>query len=170
MQTTDDQEEFFIVVDKRDRIIGHRTRYECHHDRALIHRGANLVIFDDLGRTLLQKRSMTKDVRPGYWQNAVGGHVSKGESYKKAMMRELEEELGITAPVQFYKKFLFAYADETEMEAVYIAKSNGPFHPNLTEVDKVKFFSKDELRINHSSGKLKLTELAEHILKLVGYL
>lgn len=157
-------------MDKRDRIVGYRSRYECHHNKHLIHRGANLVIFDDGGRTLLQKRSMTKDVRPGYWQNAVGGHVAKGESYKKAILRELEEELGIVASIRFYKKFLFAYADETEMEVVYIAKKNGPFHPNQTEVDRVKFFSKDELRRNHSSGKLKLTELAEHIFKLVGYL
>ncbi len=170
MQTTDDQQEHFIVVDKRDWIVEYRTRYDCHHDRTLIHRGANLVIFDDQGRALLQKRSMTKDIRPGYWQNAVGGHVSKGESYKKAILRETEEELGIMVPVRFYKKFLFAYADETEMEVVYIAKSNGPFRPNKTEVDQVRFLRKDELQRNHSSGKLKLTELAEHIFKLVGYL
>ncbi len=170
MQTTDDQQEYFIVVDRRDRILGYRTRYDCHHDRTLIHRGANLVIFDDQGRALLQKRSMTKDTRAGYWQNAVGGHVSKGESYKKAIMRELEEELGIKAPVRLYKKFLFSYANETEMEAVYIATCNGPFHPNQIEVDQVKFVRKDELRRNHKSGTLKLTELAEHIFKLVGYL
>lgn len=170
MKTTDDQQELFINVNRRDRIIGYRTRYDCHHNKSLIHRGANLVIFDEHGRTLLQKRSMTKDIRPGYWQNAVGGHVAKGESYKQAILRELEEELGITAPVRFYKKFIFAYADETEMESVYIAKNNGPFYPNQTEVDKVKFLSKDELRRNHSAGKLKLTELTEHIFKLVGYL
>ncbi|HCM68667.1 hypothetical protein A2973_02615 [Candidatus Gottesmanbacteria bacterium RIFCSPLOWO2_01_FULL_49_10] len=170
MYTTDDQQELFIVVDTRDRIIGYRTRYDCHHDRRLIHRGANLVIFDDQGRMLLQKRSMTKDIRPGYWQNAVGGHVTKGESYKKAIQRELEEELGIKASVRFYNKFLFTYANETEMEAVYTAKCNGPFHPNQTEVDQVMFISKDELQRNHSSGTVKLTELAEHIFKLVGYL
>lgn len=170
MQTTDDQQEYFIVVDKRDRIVGYRTRYDCHHDRTLIHRGANLVIFDDFGRTLLQKRSMTKDIRPGYWQNAVGGHVSKGERYKKTIVRELEEELGITAPVRFYKKFLFDYANETEMEAVYIAKSNGPFRFNKTEVDQVRFVTKSELQSDSKTGKLKLTELAEHIFKLVGYL
>lgn len=170
MYTTDDQQELFIVVDTRDRVVGHRTRYECHHDRRLIHRGANLVIFDDQGRMLLQKRSTTKDTRPGYWQNAVGGHVTKGESYKKAIKRELEEELGIKAPVQFYKKFLFTYANEREMEAVYTAKCNGPFHPNQTEIDEVRFLTKDELQRLHNSEKLKLTELAEHIFKLVGYL
>ena len=168
--TTDDQSELFIVVDKRDRIVGDRTRHGCHHDKALIHRGANLVIFDDLGRTLLQKRSKTKDIRPGYWQNAVGGHVSKGESYQKAMVRESEEELGIRVPVRFYKKFLFGYANETEMEAVYIATCNGPFHPNQTEIDHVTFMHKNELQRSHSSGKVKLTELAEYIFELVGYL
>ena len=105
----------------------------------------------------------------GMW-HLPGGTILYKESLQDAIKRVAEEELGITAPVQFYKKFLFAYTDETEMEALYIAKSNGPFHPNQTEVEKVKFFSKDELRRNHSTGKLKLTELTEHIFKLVGYL
>lgn len=169
MQTTDDQQEMFVVVDKHDRIVGYRTRYECHHNKHLIHRGANLVIFDENGRTLLQKRSMTKDIRPGYWQNAVGGHVSKGESYKQAIEREMREELGLTVSVRLYKKFLFAYANETEMEAVFIGESRGPFYPNRQEVDEVKFLGKDELQKSIQSGEVRLTELAEHIFRLVGY-
>lgn len=170
MQTTDDQKEYFIVVNRMDRIIGYRTRYECHHDKTLIHRGVNLIIFDDKGRTLLQKRSQTKDTRPGYWQNAVGGHVSKGERYKKAILREIQEELGIMVPVRFYKKFLFEEPNETEIETLYIAHHNGPFYPNTTEIDEVRFVSKDDLQKNYISGKIKLTELSEHLFKLVGYL
>lgn len=170
MQTTDDQNELFIVVDETDRIIGYKTRFACHHNKSLIHRAANLVIFDNKGRTLLQQRSATKDIRPGYWANAVGGHVTKGESYKQAIQRELGEELGITVPVRFYKKFLYPHAQETEIESVFTAVSNGPFYPNTTEVSAIQFMSKDELQKHHHSGTLKLTELSEHIFKLIGYL
>lgn len=169
MHTTDNQQEPFIVVDRHDRIVGYRTRYECHHNKNLIHRGANLVIFDGCGRTLLQKRSMTKDTEPGSWQHAVGGHVSKGESYKQAMQREMKEELGLTVQVRLYKKFLFAYAHETEMEAVFIGESTGPFYPNHQEVDEVRFVSKDELQKSIQSGDMRLTELAHHIFRFVGY-
>lgn len=170
MQTTDDQNELFIVVDEKDRIIDYKTRYACHHDKKLIHRASNLVIFDDNGRTLLQQRSATKDIRPGYWANAVGGHVTKGESYKQTIQREFKEELGITAPVRFYKKFIYSHAHETEMEAVFTAVSNGPFYPNTTEVSAIQFMSKKDLQKHHQSGTLKLTELSEYIFKLIGYL
>ncbi len=170
MQTTDDQNELFVVVDEKDCIIDYKTRYACHHNKTLIHRAANLIIFDDKGRTLLQQRSTTKDIRPGYWANAVGGHVTKGESYKQAIQRELREELGITVPVRFYKKFLYSYAHETEIETVFTAVSSGPFYPNVTEVQEVQFMSKEELQKHHHSGSLKLTELSEYIFKLMGYL
>lgn len=170
MQTTDDQSELFVVIDKTDHVIGYKTRYACHHDKTLIHRASNLVIFDDKGRTLVQQRSATKDIRPGYWANAVGGHVTKGESYKQAIQRELQEELGIIAPVRFYKKFIYSHAQETEMETVFTAVNNGPFYPNTVEVSAVKFMSKEELRKHHQSGTLQLTELSEHIFKLIGYL
>lgn len=170
MQTTDDQSELFIVVDTRDSIIDYKTRYACHHDKTLIHRAANLVIFDDNGRTLLQQRSRTKDIRPGYWTNAVGGHVIEGESYKQAIQRELKEELGIRVSVRFYKKFIYSHAQETEMETVFTAVSNGPFYPNRIEVSAIQFVSKEELQKHHNSGTLNLTELSEYIFRLIGYL
>lgn len=170
MQTTDDQNELFVVVDEKDRVMGYKSRFACHHDKTLIHRAAGLIIFDDKGRTLLQQRSATKDIRPGYWTNAVGGHVTKGESYKQAIQRELREELGIVVPVRFYKKFLYSYAHETEVETVFTAVSNGPFYPNRTEIHEVTYMSKEELQQHYHSGTLKLTELSEYIFKLIVYL
>lgn len=65
--TTDNQEEMFVVVDRDDTVVGYKTRYECHHDRSLIHRTVGALIFNDKGQILLQKRSMTKDMEPGLW-------------------------------------------------------------------------------------------------------
>lgn len=81
----------------------------------------------------------------------------------------MKEELGLTIPIRLYKKFLFAYKRETEMEAVFIGESNGLFYPNRQEVDEVKFLSKDELQKSIQSGEVRLTELAQHIFRFVGY-
>ena len=46
---------------------------------------------------LLQKRSKDKDAYPGCYDISSAGHVSAGQGYKEAALRELEEELGIHA-------------------------------------------------------------------------
>lgn len=46
---------------------------------------------------LLQKRSAGKDSYPGYYDISAAGHVAAGEDCLETAVRELEEELGITA-------------------------------------------------------------------------
>lgn len=95
----DKQDELFVVVDKKDRIIGYRTRYECHHNKNLIHRAIGVVVFNKKGQILMQKRSRFKDLNPGLFTISASGHVTKGQTYYRAAQRELEEELGIKIPL-----------------------------------------------------------------------
>ena len=46
---------------------------------------------------LLQKRSLFKDSNPGCYDISSAGHVSAGDTYLPAALRELGEELGIRA-------------------------------------------------------------------------
>jgi isopentenyl-diphosphate delta-isomerase len=170
IETTDNQQELFIVVDTDDNVLGYKTRYECHHDNTLIHRGINVVIFDDQGRVLLQKRSMTKDTNPGLWAVSVGGHVTKGDTYEQAAAREMKEELGIEVPLTFHSKFVFSSSRETGMESLFTAQSNGPFIVNKEEIADVAFFAKDELLRKLLSKEIVLTKLAYETLKKVGFL
>src|SRR5437868_4093740 len=100
----DDPKELFIVVDKDDNIINYRTRYECHHDKSLVHRAVGIIIFNDQNQILLQKRSMLKDTNPGKYTVSVSGHLTKGQTYEEAAMREMEEELGTQAKVTYVTK------------------------------------------------------------------
>ena len=170
IDTTDDQSELFIVVDKHDNVLGYRTRQECHRDTSLIHRAVGLLIFDDQHRVLLQKRSMTKDTRPGYWSTSVGGHVSKGESYEQAILRETQEELGIHLPVTFEKTFLNEYPYETEMNALFLANSTGPFHPSQEEVSEIRFFDRQELSSLVATHAIQLSESATKDLQAIHFL
>jgi len=53
------------------------------------------------GTVLLGKRSPTRQLCPGVW-DLVGGHVELGETPEDTLVRELQEELGIT-PRAFVK-------------------------------------------------------------------
>jgi 8-oxo-dGTP diphosphatase len=57
---------------------------------------AGALLVDAEGRILLGLRSSWKKVAPDRW-DAVGGHVEPGESPEMALVRELREELGVTA-------------------------------------------------------------------------
>ena len=141
----DDQNELFIVVDEQDNILGYRSRYDCHHDKTLIHRSIGIAIYNDKGEILLQKRSNQKDTHPGKYSMSVGGHVTKGQSYEEAAYREMLEELGIKSELTFAKNFLSRSDVETEMVSLYTTTYNGPFHIAKDEVEEVCFFTKEAI-------------------------
>ncbi len=145
MKTTDNQNELFIVVDKKDKIIGYKTRKDCHHNKNLIHRAIHILIVNDKGEILLQKRSPTKDLQPGMYTLSVGGHVTKGDSYTSTAKRELFEELGINIPITLETKYLAEVSDQTEFVTTYTGKSNGPFKIDPLEIEKIEFIKKSQL-------------------------
>ena len=162
----DNQDELFVVVDESDKIIGYRTRYDCHHNKELIHRTIGVVVFNDQGQPLLQKRSKNKDLYPGLYTISASGHVNKGETYLQTAKRELLEELGITAALTKRAKSLVKLEQETEMGCLFSAKHNGPFYPEKDDIDEVRFVPPSELKQMQS----QLTPFAITNLKRLGLL
>ena len=75
------EEYFDLIEDASSGVIGRATRKECHGNPALLHRSIRvLILHPDGKRMLLQKRALSKDVFPGRWDMAVGGHVDSGET------------------------------------------------------------------------------------------
>lgn len=160
----DKQDELFVVVDKNDKIIDYRTRYDCHHNKQLIHRAIGIIIYNDQDQILLQKRSRNKDLNPGLYTISTSGHVDKGETYLQTATRELLEELGVKIPITRKKRFLAELEQETEMHCLFTGKYDGPFYPNKEEVDEVKFVSQNQLKKMLSqltpSAKLSLKQIS----------
>lgn len=162
----DKQDELFAVVDTNDKLIGYRTRFECHHNKNLIHRVIAVALFNDQGQILLQKRSKYKDTNPGLYTLSVSGHVDKDETYEETAQRELFEELGIHSPLKMKKKFIAPTDIETEMVCIFEAFYNGSFSPNKKEIDEVKFVTIEQLK----QIQIKLTPFAVICLKSIGLL
>ena len=142
MKITDNLDELFVVGDENDNIIDYRSRRDCHSDKNLIHRSSSVVIYNSKGEIALQKRSLSKDLYPGYYTLSASGHVNKGETYKETIKREMYEEIGIKAPVKFITKFLYRMPLESEFSSIFTAQHEGPFHINTDEVESIEFVSK----------------------------
>ncbi|MBI4018296.1 MAG: NUDIX domain-containing protein [Candidatus Aenigmarchaeota archaeon] len=136
--------EYFDVVDERDNVVGKATREQCHSDNKLIHRDIHIIIVSARGKILLEKRTMSRDLYPGKWGD-VGGHVRAGETYEEAAKRELKEELGIKAPLEFLADMKKRVREESENIRLFSCASNGPFSINEEEVEYAKFFDAEEI-------------------------
>lgn len=63
--------------------------------------GVAAVIWDeDTGRYLLLRRSAQKDFASNQWE-CVTGRVDQGENYTQALLREVQEEIGAQARIEF---------------------------------------------------------------------
>jgi isopentenyl-diphosphate Delta-isomerase len=140
--TTDN--EILEIVDCDDRVTGSGTRREIH-EKGLLHRAVHVFVFNTAGEIFIQRRSAAKDRHPLKLDSSAAGHVDPGESYEITAQRELEEELGITAPV---KKILWMRAQpETDNEhvALFSLVTDLPPAPNGEEIEWGEFMTPERV-------------------------
>lgn len=143
----DNQQECFPVVDVTGKVIGSATRGECHSGSHLLHPVVHLHVFNSHGELYLQKRPKWKDIQPGKWDTAVGGHVDYGETPEEALFREVREELGITDFVpERVGQYVFDSQRESELVYVHRTLYDGLVRPSSDELDGGRFWSLDEIR------------------------
>lgn len=93
--TTDPQEELLTQVDEKNQVVGGISRKEAHGKGGIYYRTIYVLIINEKGEVLVQKRSPTKDLYPDCWDISVGGHVDFRKSYEETAVREVGEEMGI---------------------------------------------------------------------------
>lgn len=117
-----DPEEIFDVVNEADIVIDQQPRRIVHRNN-LLHRAVHIFLFRPDGRMLIHLRTDNKEEFPSVWTSSASGHVSAGESYERAARRELREELGISASVNYVAKFSAGPETSNEFTKLFIAES-----------------------------------------------
>ncbi|MEG0008187.1 MAG: NUDIX hydrolase YfcD [Aeromonas sp.] len=141
--------EWVDVVDEQDRVIGVAERARVRREN-LRHRASYILVLDDEGRILVQRRTLGKDFCPGMLDACAGGVVTQGEVMEPSARRELAEELGIhDVPLQSFGTF---YA-EGEMDGkgyrvwggLFSCRYQGPLQLQAEEVSEVHWMSLTEI-------------------------
>ena len=142
--------EMLDIFDAAGNCIGQASRKECHGNPALLHHTSHVVVFHpEEPALLLQLRRTDKDIQPGKWDTAVGGHLDSGEDYLAGAVRELREDLGLELPPEALQ-VLFDSPIRNEIESedtrVFGVTHGGPFAFQKSEIDDVRFWRFSELR------------------------
>ena len=140
------------MVDEEGNILSAATRGECHSGSMLLHPVVHLHVFNSEGQLYLQKRPDWKDIQPGKWDTAVGGHGDLGESIQQALRREVQEELGISdyEPQQL-PHYVFQSDRERELVFPFRTTYDGDIHPSK-ETDGGRFWSISEIEASLGKG------------------
>ena len=111
---------------------------------------AGIVVFDEQGRVLLQKRSPTKEL----W-GFPGGIMELGESAEEAAIREVREETGLEVRIDsmlgVYTKYHHVYTNGDEAHAIMIvfkgSITGGELFVDGKETFDLAFFKLDEVPV-----------------------
>lgn len=133
------------IVNENDEVIGCKERNDRNPEE--ITRVSALWITDKEGNILLAQRAFTKKHHPGLWGPAVAGSVEEGETYESNMVKEAQEEIGLVG-------FEFKVGPKERRSSIheyfcqwFVAEVDHdyPFVKQDSEVEKIGWFSKDEI-------------------------
>ena len=139
-------DELVEEVDSLGTVLRLVTRRQMRAE-ALWHRAVFIVVRSASGDVLVHRRAETKDVWPGWWDVAVGGVVSPGESWEVAAQRELAEELGVSGALRPLGTGAYADDDVKVVAACFEAVCDGPFAFSDGEITTTQWVSAGDLRV-----------------------
>ena len=142
-------EEQIILVNENDYQVGAMGKLETH-EKGLLHRAFSIIVKNDKGEIMLQKRALGKYHSGGLWTNTCCGHPRDGEELIFAAHRRLKEEMRFDCPLRGIAVFTYQ-ADldkglkENEFLHVFVGEYSGTPVLNPEEADGWKWITRNDL-------------------------
>ncbi len=170
--------EYFDVLKENGEYEGRIETREICHEKGLWHKAVAMFMINSKGQVLLQKRSANKKMWPNMWDMTAGGHVLAGEFGFEAIIREIQEELGIE--INKNDILFIGSAVSTNIKGDIINRHFNEYYIINKDVDEktlnlqteevadIKWFDKDEVleRIkNNYEGLTEKTGCWDYLLK-----
>lgn len=121
------------------------------------HRAVDVIIINNRGEILLQRRAPDKDSFPGLLDISCGGHLIAGDDSLTGALRELKEELGLDARPE---DLTFLHTDKVSIRPapnfinnsfndIYTMRTDktlDELQPQVEEISELVYVTPDELR------------------------
>lgn len=153
-------EEYLDLVDELDNVLGKMSRSKVYEEGLSNFRVINVFLRNSKGELWIPKRTATKRLFPLHLDVSAAGHVSAGESYQIAFVRELAEELNIDAEKVGYKEIAYFTPHENKVSAFMTVYE--------IHTDKDPDFNKDDFIEGHWMLPEKLIEILDGNVKAKG--
>lgn len=136
------------IVNEQDEIIGYKDSKDRDPHREIT-RSSGLWVTDKEGNILLAQRAFTKKIAPGLWGPAAAGSVEEGETYESNIIKEAEEEIGLTGikPILGPKRYCSTSHEYFAQWFRVFVDHNYPFKKQDEEVEDIRWFSPSELAL-----------------------
>jgi isopentenyl-diphosphate Delta-isomerase len=144
------KKEYVILVNDQDKEAGIEEKLEAHR-KGKLHRAFSIIVYDSLGRMLIQQRSGTKYHSPNLWTETCCGHPRPKETIEQAAHRRLNEEMGFDCVLNplfdiLYNSKMDNGLIENEYDHVLTGISDIKPQPNKKEVSNYRLIELDELK------------------------
>lgn len=153
--------EYLDIVDEDGNPTGQVVSRTQAHAEGLCHRTSHVWIVRKRGdavQVLLQMRCAAKDSYPGCYDISSAGHIPAGDEFVGSALRELREELGVTAaPADLHECGLRRFHFEAEFHGkpfkdnqvskvfcLWLDREAEDFNVQKSEIDYVKWFDLEE--------------------------
>jgi isopentenyl-diphosphate delta-isomerase len=165
-------DERIAVVDDDNRFVRWEPR-RLIHEQHLVHRSVYVLVFDPQARLVIQQRHRDKQTWPLYWDISCAGHVGEDDyagdldtnvdqAYELAAVRELAEELGVTAPLSVLGHF--GPSDGVGYEQIRLFRTmwSGPITVQPEEVETTRWISAAEFEQLADDSEARFTPALRH--------
>ena len=160
-----------VIVDKNDIPIGLKLFENMQYEDT--YRVSALWLTDTkTGSILMAQRKWTKRNDPGKWTCAVAGTIEEGDAYDSNIIKEIEEEIGLTGlnlttgPKQFVDDGNHKFFCQWYFAA--IDKDKAVLTPEEDAVEELKWFPLKELIADVDSNPDKYTPTAMETFRFLG--
>lgn len=139
-----------ITLDAQARPVGAADKLAAHRQPGIAHLAFSVLLLDQAGRLLLQRRAASKYHFAGYWSNSCCGHPRPNETVTAAAARRTREELGVqVGGLQVKGAFWYEAVDsgsglvEREYDIVLVGQLGDDPRPDAGEIQDVRWFPRD---------------------------
>jgi isopentenyl-diphosphate delta-isomerase len=135
--------------------LGQVDLLEAHTGSGTLHKAFSVFVFSpDKTLLLLQQRSMKKMLFAGIWANTCCSHPLQDETPTQAGERRMQEELGVSCPLQIGASFVYRAEDpngkgvEHEFDTILLGTlpTDTVLSPDPNEVMATQWVEVEELK------------------------